>query len=82
MNILTFIVFGPVIAAVLCLIVPKRQVRLVAVLGTLATFILSLFLFATFFGGASNSAEVFGSTYGTLHHVPIEAWFSRQIGQP
>ena len=76
MNILTFIVFGPVIAAVLCLIVPKRQVRLVAVLGTLATFILSLFLFVTFFGGASNSTEVFGSTYGTLHHVVRVPWIT------
>ncbi|MCH9001351.1 MAG: NADH-quinone oxidoreductase subunit M [Planctomycetes bacterium] len=76
MNILTFIVFGPVIAAVLCLIVPKRQVRLVAVLGTLATFILSLFLFVTFFGGASNSTEVFGSTYGKLHHVVRVPWIT------
>jgi len=76
MNILTAIVFIPTVAAVLCLFVPKRQVRVVAVLGTLATFLVSLGLFATFFGGSAGADGVFGSTYGKLHHVVRAPWIS------
>ncbi len=77
MNILTLIVFLPVIGALLCLFVPKRHVRTVAVLASLATFVVSLLLFATFFGGSDGSTEtVFGSSYGTLHHVERAPWIT------
>ena len=69
MNILSIIVFLPTFGALLCLFAPKRHVRTVAVLATLATFIVALLLFGTFLGGADGSSEsVFGSSYGKLHH--------------
>ena len=48
MNILTLIVFLPTIGALLCLFVPKGQVRSVAVAASLVTLIVSLGLFPTF----------------------------------
>ncbi len=60
----------------MCLFAPKRQVRVVAVLATLLTMVLSVVLFATFLGGGdpANSVQVFGSKYGTLHHVERATW--------
>ena len=74
MNILTLIVFLPTLGALLCLIVPKRQVRVIAVLASLATFLVSLLLFGTFFGGDGSAETVFGSSYGKLHHVVRASW--------
>jgi len=75
MNILTITVFLPAIAALVCLFVPKVMVRVVAVVASLATFVLSLGLFATFFGGTGEgSAEVFGLHYGALQHVVRLPW--------
>ena len=75
MGILTLLVFLPALGAVVCLFVPKQQVRTVAVAFALATFVLSLALFGTFFGGGGESAEaVFGTQYGTLHHVERATW--------
>ncbi len=75
MNILSLIVFMPLIGAFVCLFVPKRQVRVVAVAASLVTLLLSLTLFGTFFGGADDAA-VFGSSYGTLHHVIRADWIT------
>ena len=75
-NILTWTVFLPTIGAVLCLFVPRRAVRWVAVLATLVTFAVSLLLFGTFFGvwQEDGSDAVFGSRYGTLHHIDRATW--------
>jgi NADH-quinone oxidoreductase subunit M len=73
-HILTWTVFLPSIGAALCLLVPRKAVRWVAVLSTLLTFALSLLLFGTFFGAWSDAAAVFGSRYGTLHHVDRATW--------
>ena len=75
MNLLSLIVFLPTIGALLCLFVPKRHVRTVAVLFSFVTFAVSLLLFRTFFGGADDAA-IFGSTYGTLHHVERLPWIT------
>jgi len=76
MNILTLLVFLPTLGALLCLFVPRRQVRTIAVLATLATLVASLTLFGTFFAGADEGAaqSVFGSSYGKLHHVERATW--------
>ena len=76
MNILSSIVFLPTVGAILCMIVPKRQVRSVAVGATLATFFLSLTLFGTFFGSGDEGSDqrIFGTSYGTLHHVERVSW--------
>ena len=76
MNILTAIVFIPTLGALLCLLVPKRQVRVVAVAATLIAFLVSLGLFASFFGGADDSEAIFGSSYGKLHHVVRAPWIT------
>jgi NADH-quinone oxidoreductase subunit M len=77
MNILTLVVFLPTLGALACLVVPKRHVREVAVAVTLATFVLSLSLFGTFFAGTEGSAEaIFGTRYGTLQHVERATWIT------
>ena len=75
MNILTAIVFLPTLGALLCLFVPKRQVRLVAVLASAAAFVVSLGLFGIYTGGADESA-IFGSSYGMLHKVFRTPWIT------
>ena len=75
MNILTLIVFLPALGALVCLFVSKQHVRTVAAAFALATFVLSLSLFGTFFGGGEGSTEaIFGSHYGTLQHVERVTW--------
>ena len=77
MNLLTLIVFLPALGALVCLFVPKQHVRTVAVTVALATFVLSLSLFGTFFGGADESKEaIFGSHYGKLQHVERVPWIT------
>lgn len=75
-NILSWTVFLPTIGAALCLIVPRKAVRWVAVGTTLATFAVSLLLFGTFFNvwEADGTRTVFGTNYGTLHHVERASW--------
>jgi NADH-quinone oxidoreductase subunit M len=75
---LSWIVFLPTIGAILCLFVPKRQVRTVAVLASLVTLLVSLGLFGTYFGNGTDGSEeaVFGSTYGKLHHVERATWIT------
>ncbi len=76
MNILTSIVFLPAVAALVCLFVPKAMVRVVAVGATLATLALSLVLFSTFTGHAGDPSAIFGTHYGTLHHVVRLPWIT------
>ena len=78
MKLLTLLVFLPLAGAVACLVVPRPLVRIVAVVTTLLTFVLSLPLFGSFFGGGdpANAVEVFGSSYGTLHHVVRIPWIT------
>ena len=61
MNLLNIIIFLPLLGALACLIVPKRQVRVVAVLASAATFLVSLGLFSTFLGGTTNTEENLGT---------------------
>jgi NADH-quinone oxidoreductase subunit M len=74
MNILTITVFLPALAALVCLLVPKAMVRVVAVGATLLTFLISLLLFGTFFGGGEDPTAIFGTQYGTLHHIVRADW--------
>ena len=76
MNLLNVIIFLPLLGGLACLIVPKRQVRVVAVLASAATFLVSLGLFSTFLGGTTNPEETFGTQYGTLHHVFRTTWIT------
>jgi len=76
MNLLTAIVFLPALGALLCLVVPKRQVRTVAVFFSAVTLLVSLWLFKTFFGASGHEEAVFGSTYGMLHHVTRLDWIT------
>jgi len=77
MNILSLIVFLPTIGAILCLVVPRQYVRTVAVAFSLATFVVSLSLFGTFFGATGDASEaVFGSQYGTLQEVERATWMT------
>jgi NADH-quinone oxidoreductase subunit M len=75
-NLLTWTVFLPAIGAVLCLVAPRRQVKTIAVLTTLATLVISLTLFKTFLGGGGDPTAVFGARYGALHHVARATWIS------
>ncbi len=76
MNLLTAIVFLPMLGAVACLMVPKNWVRSSAVLCSAATLVLSLWLFPTFLGGGEDALSIFGSHYGTLHHVVRVPWIA------
>ncbi|MFQ5462730.1 MAG: NuoM family protein [Phycisphaerae bacterium] len=79
-NLLSLIVFLPMIGGLLCLFVPRKQVRVVAVAAAGLTLLVSLALFGTFLeawgGDGSQVAAVFGSSYGTLHHVERAAWIT------
>ena len=76
MNILTAIIFLPTLGALLCLVVPRDQVRKIAVGFTAVTFLVSLWLFTTFLGGGADPDAVFGTQYGTLHHVSRANWIT------
>jgi NADH-quinone oxidoreductase subunit M len=76
-TLLTWIVFLPTIGALLCLLVPKPTVKWVAILASAVTFLVSLTLFATFWGGGEPGpaqTEVFGQAYGYLHHICRVPW--------
>ena len=64
-NLLNWIIFIPTIAAVLCLIVPSvRGVKIIAVLATGLTLVLSLGLFQHFAWWNTAAATIFGTGYG------------------
>jgi len=75
-HLLSWLVFLPAIAALICFFVPKDLVKWVATVGTLATFAASLWLFPTFMGGGDqqHAEKVFGSSYGTVQHVERANW--------
>ncbi len=76
-NLLSLIVFLPMIGGLACLFVPRKQVRVVAVAAAGLTLLLSLTLFGTFLGASGDAASaVFGSSYGTLQHVERAAWIT------
>ncbi len=76
MDLLTLIVFLPALGGLLCLFVPRAQVRVVAVLASLATLLVSLLLFPTFLGGAEAAESIFGTSYGKLQHVIRLPWIT------
>ena len=77
-SLLSWIVFLPAIGALGCLIVPRQMIRVVAVLASLLTLLLSLTLFGAFLGGgdADQALEVFGSSYGYLHYMQRVPWIT------
>ncbi len=75
-NLLSWIVFLPAIGALVCLFAPKQHIKVIAVITTLATLVLSLFLFPTFLAGGTDPTGVFGSRYGALHHIERATWIS------
>ncbi len=74
-NLLNWLIFLPTIGAVLCLIVPgARAVKLIGVITTGATFVLSLGLFQHF-AWWDATRDVFGSGYGQkLYEVTKVTW--------
>jgi len=76
-HLLSLIVFLPTIAAVLVLMAPMRLARVIAVLGSLATFALSLLLFRDFAWWQLSAEQIFGTEYGSaLHHVTQLDWIN------
>ncbi|MCP4589522.1 MAG: NADH-quinone oxidoreductase subunit M [bacterium] len=75
---LSWVVFLPTIGALLCLFVPKEMIKWVATLASGVALLLSLTLFGTFTGGGDpdGALDVFGSAYGTLHHVLRTDWIT------
>ena len=67
-NLLNWIIFLPAIGAVLCLMAPKaRMARVIAVLASGITLLLSLALFQDFAwwkAGADSLTSIFGDSYG------------------
>jgi NADH-quinone oxidoreductase subunit M len=81
-NLLNYIVFLPLVGALLCLIVPNtRLVKLIAVLTTGATLLLSLQLFQHF--AWWSAGDVFGEAYGQkLYEVTRVTWIQLSGGTP
>jgi NADH-quinone oxidoreductase subunit M len=80
-HLLSWIIFLPTIGALLCLLLPKPLLRWTAVTTTAVTFLVSLLLFNSFWGGSVDgaaSADVFGSSYGFLHHVERANWIQTE----
>ena len=76
-HLLSWIVFLPTVAAVLVLMAPTTMARGIALIGSLATFALSLLLFADFAWWNLSVEQIFGSAYGqALHHVTRADWIS------
>ena len=77
-HILSWIVFVPLIGALVCLFAPKDTVKWVATIACGVALVLSLTLFATFLGGGdpAQQSDVFGQAYGALHHVERADWIS------
>ncbi len=77
-NLLNWLIFLPTIAAVLCLIVPSnRTVKLIAVLATGLTLLLSLGLFQHFAWWGTAAGDVFGAGYGQkLYEVTKLTWIT------
>jgi NADH-quinone oxidoreductase subunit M len=80
-NLLNWLIFIPSIAAVLCLIAPRgRMVKIVAVVATGLTFVLSLGLFRHFAWWTGDIGNIFGTGYGAkLYEVTKLTWIT--LGQ-
>ncbi len=80
--ILTWIIFVPALGAALCLVLPGRWSRRVAMLTTALTLVLGASLFTDYFGddaGGPAAQTVFGSSYGSadsLRHSFRTPWIS------
>jgi len=80
-NLLNWVIFIPTIAAALCLIAPRvRTVKILALLATGLTFVLSLGLFRHFAWWAGDIGNIFGTGYGQkLYEVTKFTWIT--LGQ-
>jgi NADH-quinone oxidoreductase subunit M len=79
MDMLTLIVFFPALGALACLVAPKGSIKVIAVIMTLVTFLLSLGLLGIFFAGGDDAARaVFQSQYGEIYHVERVSWISTE----
>jgi NADH-quinone oxidoreductase subunit M len=81
-SLLNWLIFVPTIGAALCLIIPNlRAVKVVAVLATGLTLLLSLGLFQHFAWWGPNAAGVFGGAYGQkLYEVTKLTWITLGSG--
>jgi NADH-quinone oxidoreductase subunit M len=81
-NLLNWIIFLPTIAAVLCLLIPStRAVKVVAVLATGLTLVLSLGLFQHFAWWGTAAVSIFGPGYGQkLYEVTQLTWITLGSG--
>lgn len=77
-NLLNWIIFLPTVAALLCLIVPShRTVKVLAVVATAVTLLLSLGLFQHFAWWGPDAAGIFGAGYGQkLYEVTRLTWIT------
>lgn len=78
-TLLSWLVFVPTIGAVACLLAPKEATRTVALLASVISFALSLFLIPPFLGAGDemNAVAVFGSSYGNaLHFAQRIPWIN------
>ncbi len=87
-NLLNWIIFIPTIAAVLCLIVPNtRAVKIIGILATAVTLVVSLGLFQHFAWWGSGSEaqaplQIFGGAYGQkLYEVTQFTWITLGEGE-
>jgi NADH-quinone oxidoreductase subunit M len=79
---LNYLVFLPLVGAVLCLIAPSTKLaKYTAVAITGATFVLSLLLFQHFAWWSHDGASIFGAGYGQqLHQVSKHDWIQLSSG--
>ncbi len=78
-SLLTLLVFLPLMGAAGCVVMPKEMARVIALLTTLVTFLVSLWLIPPFLAGgdAAQAVNIFGSSYGeTLHFVQRIPWIT------
>ncbi len=62
------------IAGLVLLFVPRELVKWVALTGSTAAFVLSLFLIGDFLGG--DTTAIFGEAYGKLHSIERASWIT------
>jgi len=82
-HLLNWIIFVPALAGVLCLITPStKAVKVLAVLASGLTLVLSLGLFPQFAWWGPDVANIFGHGYGEkLHEVTRLTWITLGSGE-
>ncbi len=79
-HILSWIIFTPIVGAALCLILPTRWSRTLAMAASLITLLLCISLYATYGPAAADTPEarqeVFGVQYGDMKHVERASWIT------